>query len=357
MSEPARTSPDPLHPFKMPDMVPSPVPVEDMQRILAFMMDPASYPARPQSVEMVETHMSYVFIAGDRVYKMKKTIRLGAIDFTTLEARRLNCEREYSLNQRLAPGVYLAVTPLMRQPDGKLVLGSEGTAIEWFVVMHRLDRSKMLDHIVTQRTIQPADIDRLCDTLTSFYAEAPRIDISPQALIASWRTGIDLIEKSLTDPIFALPAEAVSRPILALRHALEDHAGMFVARLIEKRILDGHGDLRPEHVCLGPQTLIIDRLEFDERLRWIDPFDEAGFLGLECERLGAAWIGPYLIDGLSRRLQDEPLPILLRFYRCYRACLRARLSIEHMRDPYPRTPEKWPRQTLEYLTIALHSLP
>ena len=365
MSELARTSPALRRLSRMVDMVPrpqntvatNPEPDEKLQSILAFMTNPAAYPEQPRSVEMVETHMSHVFIAGDLVYKMKKPIRLGPIDFTTLEARRQNCEREYALNQRLAPGIYLAVVPLMRRPDGALALGGEGNPVEWFVLMRRLDRNQMLDHLVAHGQVQPADIDRLCAVLTDYYAGSPRIDISPQTLIASWHTGIDLIEKSLTDPIFALPVDAVSRPIQALRHTLENHAGMFVARLVEGRIVDGHGDLRPEHVYLGPQTLIIDRLEFDERLRWTDPFDETSFLGLECERFDAAWIGPYLIDCLSQRLQDKPLPMLLRFYRCYRACLRARLSIEHMRDPHPRTPEKWPRQTHEYLTIALNSLP
>lgn len=329
----------------------------DQKPVIDFLAGPAAFPDQPRSVQLTETHMSYVFLAGDLVYKIKKPIRLEMIDFTTLEARRLNCERELALNQRLAPGVYLKVVPVVQQPGGGLALGGEGVPIEWVVVMRRLDHDKLLDHMVPHGKVHPVGIDRLCDVLTNFYEEAPRIDVSPHALVASWRNAIDLTEKSLTDPIFALPAETVARPIQALRHFLDLHVGILAARAIEGFILDGHGDLRPEHVHLGPPTLIIDRLEFDAKLRRLDPFDEASFLGLECERLGAAWIGPYLIECLSQRLQDRPLPILLRFYRCYRACLRARLSIEHMRDPHPRTPEKWPRQTREYLAIANSSLP
>ena len=339
------------------DTVGDPALPGELKPVPAFLADPAAYPDQPRSVQLTETHMSYVFLTGDLVYKMKKPIRLGMVDFTTLEARRLNCERELALNQRLAPGVYLKVLPVTRQPGGALALAGEGIPIEWVVVMRRLDLEKLLDHMVPLGKVCPADIDRLCEVLTDFYEEAPRSDVSPHALVASWHNAIDLTEKSLTDPILALPAETVARPIQALRHFLDNHAGILAARAIEGFILDGHGDLRPEHVHLGPPTLIIDRLEFDVNLRSVDPFDEASFLGLECERLGAAWIGTYLVECLSQRLQDRPLPILLRFYRCYRACLRARLSIEHMRDPHPRTPEKWPRQTCQYLAIALNSLP
>lgn len=336
---------------------PDPGTADDYTAVVAFLSDPASYPAGPPSVQVTETHMSMVFIAGDRVYKIKKPIRLGFVDFTLLAARRLNCERELALNQRLAAGVYLGVVPLTRLPGGRLALGGGGVPIEWIVVMRRLDHDKLLDHMLAKAEVRPGDIERLCDVLAGFYAMAPRIAISPDALIARWRMAVDLVEKSLTDPIFALSAATVAPPIAALRRVLDHDAGILSARAIQGWILDGHGDLRPEHVHLGPPTLIIDCLEFDECLRQIDPFEEACFLGLECERLGAGWIGPYLVDCLSRRLRDTPPPMLLRFYRCYRACLRARLSIEHMRDPHPRTPEKWPRQTRDYLAIAMRSLP
>jgi aminoglycoside phosphotransferase family enzyme len=166
-----------------------------------------------------------------------------------------------------------------------------------------------------------------------------------------------MVEKSLTDPLFALPPASFSQAIKSLRDVVDNDSSLFATRVAQGRIIEGHGDLRPEHVYLGAQTLVIDCLEFDERLRWLDPFDEAAFLGMECERLGAAWIGPHLVACLSLRLQDTPPPRLLRFYRCYRACLRASLSIEHLRDPRPRTPDKWPRQTREYLAFALASLP
>jgi len=330
---------------------------DEYRATLAFLADPACYPAQPTAVQRIETHMSFVFVAGELVYKIKKPIRLEFVDFTSLEARRQNCEREVAVNQQLAPEVYLGVVPLVRRPDGKLAWDGEGVPVEWLVVMRRLDQDRLLHHMIDEGKATTADLDRLCDVLARFYMETRRIPISPDGLIDWWREGIAAVERSLTDHAFDLPTADVAPAVEALQAFLTEKSDLLAERAEKQRILDGHGDLRPEHVYLGPPTLLVDRLEFNERLRWIDPFDEVTFLGLECTRLGADWIAAHLPDGLAERLHEHPPPELLRFYRCYRACLRARLSIEHMRDPKPRTPERWPRQAREYLDLAARALP
>jgi aminoglycoside phosphotransferase family enzyme len=122
-------------------------------------------------------------------------------------------------------------------------------------------------------------------------------------------------------------------------------------------LVDGHGDLRPEHVCLNTPPVIIDCLEFSERLRQVDPFDEITYLGLECTRLGAPWIGPRLLARLSAALDDPVKPRLLRFYAGYRACVRARLALAHLDDPCPREPERWPHLAREYLRLGVELNP
>jgi aminoglycoside phosphotransferase family enzyme len=319
--------------------------------ILAFLSDPASYPGHPGRVEAIETHMSRVFLAGDRVYKIKKPMRFPFVDFSTLEERRRNCQRELELNQDLAPGVYLAVLPLAREADGGLSLGGSGEVIEWVLMMHRLDRDLLLDRALPSGAAHEHHADKLAAIMARFYARTPRIGIDGRALLSWWDEAVSLTEGSLSNPVLSLPQEMVRKPIEFLRRFLLDHGDAIAARA--PCILDGHGDLRPEHVHLGPPIRLIDRLEFDPRLRWVDPFDEASFLGLESERLGAAWFGPRLVDRLRSLLGYDPSADLLRFYRCYRACMRARLSIEHMLDPAPRTPERWPAQAKQYLGLAL----
>jgi aminoglycoside phosphotransferase family enzyme len=116
--------------------------------------------------------------------------------------------------------------------------------------------------------------------------------------------------------------------------------------------VDGHGDLRPEHIWLDHEVRIIDCLEFNPRLRAVDPLDEVAFLALECERLGAPWAGRYIRKGIERGLHEASPTGLFHFYRAYRATLRARLAIAHLLEPQPRTPEKWPRVARTYLDIA-----
>ena len=319
--------------------------------VLAFLADPASYPGHPSRVEAIETHMSRVFLAGDRVYKIKKAMRFPFVDFTSLDQRRLNCLRELELNQVLAPDVYLGVLAIARQPSGALAIGGDGEPVEWLVVMRRLDRADLLDNTLRNGAGRPHHAEELAGILARFYQGTRRVGLTGEELLDWWREAVSLTASSLTNPFFSIPADSVHGPLGFLQRFLADDADVIAARA--PIILDGHGDLRPEHVHLGPPIRLIDRLEFNARLRWSDPFDEATFLGMECERLGASWFGPSLVRRLSDLLGDTPPAPLLQFYRCYRACLRARLSIEHLLDPNPRTPERWPAQARDYLALAL----
>lgn len=327
----------------------------DHAAIVRWLSRPSSYPHRPAAVDALETHMSRVFIAGDLVYKVKKPIRLEFVDFTSIETRRQNCERELALNQYLAPGIYREVRPLTWTLDGGLRFDGEGEPIEWLVVMNRLDQEQLLNNALARGAVGPEQIDVLCDLLARFYQETPRINVSETEWLAWWHEAVEANARSLRDPHFDLPDQTVRQVVSAERQFLERHQDLLAQRARQGSIVDGHGDLRPEHVHLGQPIRIIDRLEFNARLRWIDPFDEAVFLGMECKRLGAVWIGPHLVDGLARRLGERPPSFLLSFYAGYRATLRARLSIEHMRDPSPRTPERWPRQAREYVALAIEA--
>jgi aminoglycoside phosphotransferase family enzyme len=138
----------------------------------------------------------------------------------------------------------------------------------------------------------------------------------------------------------------------AQREFLDCHAGMFADLIRKRRIVEAHGDLRPEHIWVEKTVKIIDCLEFNPRLRMLDPFDEVAYLALECERLGAKWAGEYLKRRIEASLRDGRSETLFAFYRCHRAMLRARLAIAHLLEPNPRTPEKWPQLARTYLDLA-----
>jgi aminoglycoside phosphotransferase family enzyme len=298
-----------------------------------------------------ETHMSWVFLAGEEVYKLKKPIRLSYLDFSSLERRRAACEAELMLNRRLAPDVYLSVTPLTRS-RGRLAIGGPGEIVDWLVVMRRLDETGTLEHALLTKTLMDRQLDPLVATLAEFYRHAGRVAISPDSLVADWHFSLSENRQALLDRRAGLSIRLVLGLDRIQRRFLGERSDRIRARARHRRIVDGHGDLRPEHIWLGPPVRIIDCLEFNPRLRAVDPLDEIAFLTVECERLGGARYGDYIRQRIANLLPGGFEDDLFTFYRCYRATLRARLAIAHLFEPKVRTPDKWPRLALRYLELA-----
>jgi len=319
-----------------------------------FLSRPEAYDPPPRDVMRRETHMSWVFLAGERVYKLKKPVRFPYLDFSTLTRREAACRAELRLNRRLAPDTYLGVVPLTQKGES-LAIDGDGVPVDWLVVMKRLDERFMLDRMIEDHVLAQPHIDRLVRTLARFYRSASPVFLSPALFLADWRRGLAYNKRVLLDARFKLPAGLVERIDLAQRRFLERRGDLIAARLQRRRIVDGHGDLRPEHIWLDEEVRIIDCLEFNDRLRIVDPFDEIAFLSLECERLGAAWAGAELRRRMKHDLRDGPADELFTFYHCHRATLRARLAIAHLFEEHPRTPEKWPRLAATYLAFAERS--
>jgi aminoglycoside phosphotransferase family enzyme len=319
---------------------------------VAFLRQAGSYPEPTTQVDAVETHMSWVFLTDAFAYKLKKPVRYDYLDFSTLEARRLDCEEELRLNRRLAPEVYLAVVPLMLGPDGRLSLNGQGQVVEWLVKMRRLPQERMLDGLVRRRTVVEGEVRSLAHTLAAFYADATREPISAEQYRQWLAAEIAKNSKELSSPEFGLPAERVTHIAEAQAAFVQQHAALLDARVDGGRIVEGHGDLRPEHICLLPQPVVIDCLEFKRGFRIADSLDELGYLALECERLGMPEIGPWLLSAYAEASGDRWPALLLHFYQSCRASLRTRLAVWHLRDDGRHPPEKWIRAAHEYLELA-----
>ena len=317
---------------------------------VALLGDPGIYGAREPVTEK-QTHMSWVFFVDSAVYKLKKPVRLPYLDFSTLARREAACRAEFTLNQKLAPGVYEGVVPLVRRGDA-LHLDGPGEVVDWLVRMRRMDEASTLESRIEARTWTRGGLDALAEVLIRFYRHASRVPTGPDRLLVRWRAQLAENEGVLLDPALGLPGGLVRRLIGLERRFLRVRSGLLRRRA--PRIVDAHGDLRPEHIWIGSEAKIIDRLEFSDLLRAVDPLDELAFLDLECERLGAPAAGARVRWRVLSGLHAAPAPELYLFYRIYRALLRARLSIAHLQEPEPRTPEKWPRQARAYLSIAAH---
>jgi len=331
----------------------------DLEAKLHFLQSAAAHEAAGSAVESIETHMSWVFLAGDRALKLKKPVRHEFLDFSTLQAREFYCREELRLNTRLAPGVYLDVLALQWH-DGTFALlprrrlPAPGQTVDWLVLMRRLPARHMLDQRIACAQVTAADIDALFGVLADFYRHAPVVAVDPLEYVQRLQREQRTNREVLLDPRWQLPGSrsALDRWDAALReHTLE-----LQARAAQGRLVDGHGDLRPEHVCLLRPPMVIDCLEFNAVLRQVDPLDEIAYLGLECDLAGAPWIGARLFEGCAVSLRDRPGPALVHLYTTQRALLRARLALAHLLDPAPRTPERWPARAQRYIDRARAAL-
>lgn len=322
-----------------------------LARKVAFLSRPDSYTPAPEMVTVRETHMSWVFMAADRVYKLKKPVRFPYLDFSTLARRAAACRAEVALNGRLAPDVYLGVAQLTLTPEG-YAIGTSGRVADWLVVMRRLDETQTLEELLRARKVSPAQVQRLADNLHRFYSHASRPTTYPECYLLSVERAVILDRHVLLNQTFDLNRSTLERIFNVQRRFLRQRRRLLANRVRHRFIVDAHGDLRPEHIWLNAPFPIIDCLEFNARLRTLDALDELAFLHLECERLGGQWVGEVLRRRLAILLHDDPSTGLFLFYRICRAMLRARLAIAHMLDPKPRTPDKWPRLARTYLAIA-----
>ena len=295
--------------------------------------------------------MSWVFMAGERVYKLKKPVRFAYLDFSTLGRREAACRAEYLLNRRLAPDVYLGVVPLTNSSSG-LAIAGDGPVVDWLVVMRRLEENETLEAALRGGWLKPLQLDRLTATLGAFYAHAPRVQLEPEQYLLSWHRALVENCRVLFNARFGLPQGAVERIARVQRRFAAKCSALLLERIHRRRFVDAHGDLRPEHIWLREPVTIIDCLEFDPKLRALDPLDEIAFLHLECERLGSLWAAERIRQHLARALDEDVSSGLFLFYRSHRAMLRARLSIAHLFDTHPRTPEKWPHLARTYVQLA-----
>ena len=327
----------------------SPVP---LQQRLRFLREPSSFPDGKADFRVVETHTSWVYLCGDRVYKLKKPLRYSYLDFTTVEARRLNCEAELRLNRRLAPDIYLEVIPLTVNSDGALCLSGSGPVADWLVKMRRLPADREFERLLSGGDVAQGDLYELALTLAQFYRRAPEVPISVADYIAQFRREINSTEHALQRFADKLGGDRFTHGLTAQRAYLDENGQRLAERVRGGRIVEGHGDLRPEHIFLTPAPQIIDCLEFNRDFRILDPADELAFLAMECNRLGVPTVGPTLFDVYRETTGDDPPEELVRFYTRFRAGLWARLAILHLDRPGGQDRRShWIDKTRRYLDL------
>jgi uncharacterized protein len=324
----------------------------DTRHTVTFLSDWRSYPEDPGAVELIETHKSWVFLMDTLAYKLKKPIRYDSVDFQSLQTRCENCKAEVTLNRRLAGDVYIGVERVTADQQGDLELGGDGPLVDCLVKMKRLPADRMLSTLIRTERIDNDEIRRLGRKLARFYRDIPNALHDPDAYRQHRLDEMRANLNGLSEPDRGIDNNRVQRLHAYQLQFMRDQASLLDGRVIAGRIVDGHGDLRAEHICLLAEPVIFDCLEFNDRLRLVDPVDELSFLALECERLGNPRIGTILFEMYSEITGDHPPGYLLAFYKVYRACTWARLAIWRTRELEREAWSKWTDRAETYLRIA-----
>ena len=319
------------------------VTVEPDARLIAAIRARAG-PGRARAVRVIRTAGAWVMCAGGQVWKCRRPIKTRFADLTEPAARGAACLAELELNRRFAPELYLGVEALVCSSDGELhwveaepkTLGTaEPNVIEWLIRMKRLPAEGFFDRALMAGRVGCTELARVARYLEQFYLVLPASSLSSERYVERFRREIEL-SCAVLEPIAPKMAAALVARLDALSPLLE-------SRQRDGGLVDGHGDLRPAHLCLAAEVSLIDALDCDPMLRQVDPWEELCLLGLMAGELGAAWLGPVLArqvrvdrrhrpgrDMVLRNRLRRPRPELLAFYTAYHALTRARLAYAHL---------------------------
>ncbi|GBD13079.1 hypothetical protein HRbin24_01102 [bacterium HR24] len=309
-----------------PEALPAPV--------RAF-LDPSFYPHPVGRVEMVQTHISYVFLAGDYAYKVKKAVDFGFLDYSTLGRRRYYCRQELLLNRRFCADVYLDVVAV-RERDGRLSLGGRGRPVEYAVRMRRVPEERMFHRLLERGEAAVPTVEAIAERLARAHADSPTgphiARYGTWAIVYAWRENF-LQWREFIGETIAPEQDSLLRGYVSW--FLRRRRGLLRRRAAEGRVRDCHGDLRSESIAIWPDggVCIMDCIEFSRRLRYTDVAGDVAFLAMDLEFRGR----PDLADAFVRRYVgasgDEGLAHVLDFYRCYRAAVRGKVEGFLLRQP------------------------
>jgi aminoglycoside phosphotransferase family enzyme/predicted kinase len=302
--------------------------------LVAAMLEPSFYGPQVENVGFVQTHISSVFLTGERAYKLKKPVNFGFLNFSTLESREFYCQAEVDLNRRLAPDVYLGIAPIT-QDDAGLHLGGKGEVVDWVVVMRQMDAHQHGLEVLESGRLSERHIDQLIDFLVPFYREA-----RTGKGIDSYGT-LEAVKYN-TDENFTQTREYVGKLISSERYEhiyswtdrfFETRHELFEQRIAEGRIRESHGDLHLGNIFFEDPPVIFDCIEFNERFRCGDVAVDLAFLAMDLDFRGRPDLSRHLIDSYIERSGDHGLLELLDFYKTYRAYVRGKICCFTSSDP------------------------
>ncbi|MFO7783128.1 MAG: phosphotransferase [Thermodesulfobacteriota bacterium] len=306
-----------------------------MGSLIDDLQEPAALPDPTTRVSLVQTHISLVFVADLFVYKVKKPVDFGFLDFSTLEKRKHYCAEEVRLNQRLSKGVYLGVVPVTLEEGRHRLGGDGGPPVEFAVRMRRIPDDRLMRTLYEKGGLRDDHLDSVAALLAGFHCEAERSErIDEFGKLESFKVN--------TDENFAQTEAFIGTTVQRddfdrirdwTRQFYQEEGGLFDKRIQKGRVRDCHGDLHMEHICFLDPVAAIDCIEFNERFRYSDTLADIAFLLMDLEFRGGAEIAGRLWAKYSERADESGMERLLAFYKVYRAYVRGKVISFQLNDP------------------------
>jgi aminoglycoside phosphotransferase family enzyme len=321
---------------------------------ITFFLNPAHYDHPVDRVDLVQTHISYVLLAGDFVYKFKKPVNFGFLDFTTLDKRRHYCRQELLLNRRLCPDIYLDVFSVCRQGTG-FSFGGASEPVEYGVRMKMMPQERMMGRVIERGELNESHINDIVATLVPFYDRA-----AGGSEIAGFGTARAVSVNVLEN--FDQTRDFIGKGALQQSQfdAISSYARTFLqneALFLERsanRVKDCHGDLYSANICLADKVHIFDCIEFNERFRYCDVASDVAFLAMDLDFHGLKELSDLFIDRFVAASGDKGLLAVLPFYKCYRAYVRGKIGLftAHAPEVDAATRNKALAQAEKYFLLA-----
>ena len=300
---------------------------KQLARLIERMLDPSFYDHPATEVELIETHISWIFLAGEFAYKLKKPVNFGFLDFSTLEKRRYFCREELRLNKRFAPHLYLEVIRIGGTLDNPKLNGKP--EIDYLVKMRRFPQQKQLDRMLVAGELSLDHIEKFAKIIAQIHAQAPVAEAksgfgSPRSIIEPILQNFAQIRRFLPDAGMTQQVDKLEEWSKTTYTKLRK---TFLQRQSEGFIRECHGDIHLANMAwFDGAPLLFDCIEFNESLHWIDPINDVAFLTMDLDDRGEAALGWHFLNHYLQKTGDYPGMTLLNFYKIYRAMVRAKVT-------------------------------
>jgi uncharacterized protein len=308
--------------------------------IVEAMLNPQTYPDETGKIELIQTHISFVFLTQNYVYKVKKPVNFGFLDFSTLDKRKAYCQKELELNRRLCPEIYLEVVSINKSKS--LKVKGAGETVEYALKMKRLPQERIMTQLLQEGKVDKKTIDEIAAIVAKFHSEA-----QTNAEISEFG-GLKIV-KTNWDENFAQTTKYIGQSISKsdydfmqnkINGFMDKNKALFDSRIADKRVRDCHGDLHSGNIFITDKICIFDAIEFNDRFRYSDVAADVAFLAMDLDYQKRSDLAEYFITQYLAYSKDAQLKKILPFYKCYRAYVRGKVISFRLDDANINVEEK-----------------